>query len=215
MLPSGLFGLTTTARSAPRSASMSAISVARCPTQCGGAGVFCIGRPKDCGTSWRHQSGDVRQQYLRSRRRDDMGRGRRTVGPCRDLREPFERGPVRQPGEQIGGQFRQRIGIRIDPGRQVDERFRSAREQAPRGAEIAAVNERFGRAQALGELGHYVRRAHATRHADRTRRWLSGSAGACNRPSGDLDGSPDRRARSRPQSRDAAAAHPAARWASL
>ena len=38
---------------------------------------------------------------------------------------------------------RQRIGIGIDPGREVDERFGRAREQAPGGAEIAAMQQRF------------------------------------------------------------------------
>ena len=107
----------------------------------------------------------------------------------------------RQPGQRSGARPRHRIGYGVDPGRQVDERFRRAGKQPPRGAEIAAVKQAV-RPQPVGDIGTHVRRARASRHAVRARRSVIRIGWCARSASCDLDGSPDRRARAAAQPRD-------------
>ncbi len=112
------------------------------PDMSGGADMLRIGRAQHRGATGPHQRGDLRQQDLGAGRRHHMGRRGSPIGPRRNGGQPVERSRLGQPGEQVGAQLRDRIRIGIDPGRQVDERFRGAREQKPRGAEIAAMLDR-------------------------------------------------------------------------
>ena len=104
-----------------------------------GTGVLGIGRRDNGGAAWPDQPGDQGQQNLRARRGHDLVGGVSAIGARRGCRDCGGGSRLRQTGEQIGRKTRQRIGIGIDPGREVDEWFRCAREQAPGGIEIAAM----------------------------------------------------------------------------
>jgi hypothetical protein len=86
-----------------------------------------------------------------------------TIGARRGCRDGGGGSRLRQAGKQIGGKTRQRIWIGIDPGREVDEWFGRAREQAPGGTEIAAMQQRF----VYAAKGDHVSRACPHCHADR------------------------------------------------
>ena len=69
----------------------------------------------------------------------DMGLGRSAVGLGRGARQRLSISGRRQPRKHIARKAPHRVRIGIDPGREVDERFRRAGKTAPGGTEIAAV----------------------------------------------------------------------------
>ena len=156
-----------------------------------------IGRAQHRGTPGRHQGGNV--EAAESACPAPRPRGRPTARRrlARQRRQPAR--PPRAPAgaEHLRRQPRNRIGMGIDPGRKVDERFRRAGKQQPRGAEIAAMRERR-----RIHVGHDGRRAHPSGTPDRGRRRLSGSAGARHRSSGHVDGPIDRHSRSHVEPRE-------------
>ncbi len=155
-----------------------------------------IGRRHDSRAPRPNQTCDQRQQNLRPGSGHHMGGRRRAIGLCGCRRQQSHGRGFRQPAEQFGRQVRQRIGIGIDPGRKVDERFRRVRKQAPGGAKIAAMQERFVKTT----QGNHVGCACPYRHADRALPRLSAVARAHDRPSGHLDRRSHRRAGSLIQS---------------
>ena len=66
---------------------------------------------------------------------------RSAVGARRSSRKRGNGRRIRQAGEQIRRKSRDWVGFGIDPGREVDERFRRAGKQAPGGAKIAAMQQ--------------------------------------------------------------------------
>jgi hypothetical protein len=71
-----------------------------------------------------------------------MGRRRRAVGLRSDRGESGESARLRQLGKDIGGELRDRVGIGIDPGREIEERFGRAGKEFPGRIEVAAMDKR-------------------------------------------------------------------------
>ena len=65
----------------------------------------------------------------------------RAVGPRGRRSKRGNRGRIRQARQQIRRKSRDWVGFGVDPGREVDERFRRAGKQAPGGAKIAAMQQ--------------------------------------------------------------------------
>ena len=106
------------------------------------ARVLLVGRPEHECAPRPHQRGDARQKDLRTRCRHHIGRRRRAIGRgrhCSQVACAAGFGQARQGG---GRQLEKRIGVRVDPGRQVDERLGRFRKQRPRPFQAAAVVDR-------------------------------------------------------------------------
>ena len=120
----------------------------RVPGQRGRASMFRVGRTQQRCPTWRHQRRHLCQQDLRPGRRDDMCTGRRAIGARRRDGEPLQCDRFRQAGEYVGREPGDRVGMRIDPGREVDKWFGGAPKQQPRRGDIAAVRQRREHASA-------------------------------------------------------------------
>ena len=110
-----------------------------------GARVLRVGRSQDRGAPRRGQRGNMRQQDLCAGRGRHMIHRRRAIGLRGDRGKLANAGTVRQPGENFVRQRRQRVGVGIDPGRQIDEWFGRAVEHPPRRGELPTVGERLQR----------------------------------------------------------------------
>ena len=143
--PSGLFGLTMMARSAPAKRREIVDLRGRMAGDRRGPRMLGIGRPQHQRLAGAHQRSDAWQQDLRAGRRHHIGRRRRAIG-CRPRHRPVlgARG-FRQSRQGGGGQLEKRIGVRIDTGREVDERLRRVRKERPRPAKAPTMVHRRNR----------------------------------------------------------------------
>ncbi len=142
-----------------------------------------------------HEHRDLRQQDLRARRGQDVARRRCAIALRRHRGEPPDMGAIRQPLEQGGRKLRHRIGVGIDPGREIDERFGGVRKHLPRRGQIAAMRERLERRSGRAGVRSDEHRNHLTGLAGRSNTRLSGPRAAGRRSSGDVVGTDDRLAR--------------------
>ena len=141
-LPSGLLGLTRTPTSASARARMSptfSTASARCPPD---RGVLAIGGLEDHDALCRKHPRQPLDQRLRPGRSDYFGAGRDPISPGSDRLQLAKLIRLRQPRPNLRRERRQRIGDRIDAGRQIDPRLRRVRKTPARPVEIAAMRER-------------------------------------------------------------------------
>ncbi len=108
-----------------------------------GGGVLGIGRADHRDATPRHEARQGLDQDLRAGCRRDMVRARRAVGGCGDALQACEVVGGWQAVKGAGFEGRQRVGHRIDAGREVDPRLGRIRKRPARRAEIAAMRDRL------------------------------------------------------------------------
>lgn len=101
--------------------------------------MFAIGRPDHRDIPGRRQHRQPLDQRLRARSSDEADALGHAIGAARSISEPAERPLVGERGPGLGRQVRQREGMRIDAGRQVQPVAARAPVEGHGRGEVAAV----------------------------------------------------------------------------